>query len=615
MAYGRYSQGYPIVEEVAGGKFETITDARLPDQHPRWICPDYKRSKYQEINPMNNITTFASGSQQLIQFNVMTDTDVMIDWSKSFVGYQIRIKKTSGLELTKADAYNATFASIINLTSSGGISSSAGGSGANGATTLSMIYMRNSMCPFSQFQLKDRETGTVIEDFSYINSPALYTECLLTCQPPNFWYGTQSPDQGACESKADLYGATVRSFRDERFYFQRTVYTSGTNTNASNSMTNEGVLPLIMSASTATPASTIDNVGTSSAYTVTFPEIVKQQTELWASSGGAYDGMPLRCVWLSDIMNEPELCYAHLNKYYLNFTLNSYNQAITDLNSVCTAVGNGSTTATTWTKTQNAASFELYNVKLYLYKKVANDNVVQRMMTLASTPSGIEIPFRKVMWYGSNFPHTQTSTTISLNDVGITNLEGAVFMFRPTASVGNSGGGYDPFFFRTMSSGFIADGSSANPPTGAQRTAVGVWSTQGSGTIAYNGVSQVSCRYMSEQLISEQITYILPYQFARMKESLAGLFHDPSDTHISKSFFEGLDQDGFYTNVNPAFCIALNFTSVDGAEKAGISLAKSPCDVTFTINGSAGTTDYQIDYFLLIGATLHVGATSVWYSN
>ena len=62
-------------------------------------------------------------------------------------------------------------------------------------------------------------------------------QLMLGCQPPEFWTGTQSPDQGQSESKADLYGATVRTFRDERYYFNNQLQQR-------NTITPEGIMPI-----------------------------------------------------------------------------------------------------------------------------------------------------------------------------------------------------------------------------------------------------------------------------------------------------------------------------------------------------------------------------------
>ena len=72
------------------------------------------------------------------------------------------------------------------------------------------------------------------------------------------------------------------------------------------------------------------------------------------------------------------------------------------------------------------------------------------------------------------------------------------------------------------------------------------------------------------QLPSEQITYIAPYQFARMKEAYAGCFADLKDTHVSKYLFEGIDQNGCFNNCTTQFCIALDLRTVAGSEKNGI---------------------------------------------
>ena len=85
------------------------------------------------------------------------------------------------------------------------------------------------MTPFYSFEIADRDSGRNIDEFTSPNSPGLMAQLMLGCQPPEFWTGTQSPDQGQSESKADVYGATVRTFRDERYYFKQVATTGNYN--------------------------------------------------------------------------------------------------------------------------------------------------------------------------------------------------------------------------------------------------------------------------------------------------------------------------------------------------------------------------------------------------
>ena len=71
--------------------------------------------------------------------------------------------------------------------------------------------------------------------------------------------------------------------------------------------------------------------------------------------------MPLRTVPISDLLPENQLQYGYFNKYLITFTVNSYNNAITDFLSTLGNSGN------TWTYTQNATSFNLYNVRMMIY--------------------------------------------------------------------------------------------------------------------------------------------------------------------------------------------------------------------------------------------------------
>ena len=118
------------------------------------------------------------------------------------------------------------------------------------------------------------------------------------------------------------------------------------------------------------------------------------------SSAGAYDGMPFRTVPISDLLSENQLQYGYFNKYLITFTVNSYNNAITDFISTCTSSSNG-----TWTSTQNGTSFNLYNVRMVIYYLECNENVIQRKMTLASSPDGIQVPFSKAIWKTASWPN------------------------------------------------------------------------------------------------------------------------------------------------------------------------------------------------------------------
>ena len=128
MSYGLPSnerQELPIVEETSKGII-TIEDIRRPDQRPRYICSDYRFGKYTEIQPINNVNSFASGLQQKIQFNVSTLNNMLIDWSKSYFQYQIQIMN-GATELLRTDGANATYAGFANLVPATGAVSMSGG--------------------------------------------------------------------------------------------------------------------------------------------------------------------------------------------------------------------------------------------------------------------------------------------------------------------------------------------------------------------------------------------------------------------------------------------------------------------------------------------------------
>ena len=71
-----------------------------------------------------------------------------------------------------------------------------------------------------------------------------------------------------------------------------------------------------------------------------------------------------------------------------------------------------------------------------------------------------------------------------------------------------------------MSSGFIPKNTAVPVPV-ATMNAVGNWK---GASPQYNGLNQFFAKWQMIQLPSEQITYIAPYQFARMKEAYAGCF-------------------------------------------------------------------------------------------
>ena len=143
------------------------------------------------------------------------------------------------------------------------------------------------MTPFYSFEIADRDSGRNIEEFTSPNSPGLMAQLMLGCQPPEFWTGTQSPDQGQSESKADFYGATVRTFRDERYYFKQVTTTDKYNFSRRNYAFDICKQYFWwIGFCTASTAGVVDVGPVANPYSTTFctfPEVQQQQMKLWAS--------------------------------------------------------------------------------------------------------------------------------------------------------------------------------------------------------------------------------------------------------------------------------------------------------------------------------------------
>ena len=158
----------------------------------------------------------------------------------------------------------------------------------------------------------------------------------LTSQDEAFWSDTNLED--------DKYGAHVMKYRDPKYYCGKG--------NTTNQMVPSALIPK--------PAN--DSLG--SGTSVLFPDVQCQQVELWPLSATGDDlGMPLIVYPVSDFLRTNEKLYCYFNKLLIQFFIDAYGNAITDVHS--TYLENGSSVGT-WTSTSAASKFEITNIEWHL---------------------------------------------------------------------------------------------------------------------------------------------------------------------------------------------------------------------------------------------------------
>ena len=199
-----------------------------------------------------------------------------------------------GQYLTKTMGNAGTYSSITGLTA---------GAVTTGTTSVDMIYFKNSLSPFREFKISDIGGTQIIDD---IINPALYTQMNLTSQDQAFWSDTNL--------EADKYGAHVMKYRDPKYYCGKG--------NTTNQMVPSALIPK--------PANDSFGSGTS----VIFPDVQRQQVECWPLSATGDDlGMPLIVYPVSDFLRTNEKLYCYFNKLLVQFFIDSYDNAMTDVHS------------------------------------------------------------------------------------------------------------------------------------------------------------------------------------------------------------------------------------------------------------------------------------------
>jgi hypothetical protein len=335
---------------------------------------------------------------------------------------------------------------------------------------------------------------------------------------------------------------------------------------------------------------------------------------MWASTTGGTDGGEIWVCPFSDYLDNNAMCYSQYNKHSIEFTINTYAGAVTDVsNYMSTAVATG-----TWasnTSPSSGASFEIYDFKLRLKKYYITNECVARFQQLANGP-GIEIPFLKTWQMNSTFFNTQNQITITINDPRITDLQKVALVIRNVNDTGQNAC-YDKVMMRNMSTVYLDNASSGTTSasglsaTAAQNMTVGQ---------QYNGLWRVSGRYAQEAIPVEDYIYMSPYKFDMVKQFAGQVFEtQQGENNLQEYSFDGLDPGtknassgaitaGYYHNCQTQFFIGLDLRTLRGAERSGLNIAKSPLDITLEVKNAHATTDdsYQCDVFLMVGTCLSV---------
>ena len=233
------------------------------------------------------------------------------------------------------------------------------------------------------------------------------------------------------------------------------------------------------------------------------------------------------------------------------------------------------------------------------------------------TGIGIQIPYEKLFWNNnSNFPHTQASLTVAVNDTKIKNLERLLIVIRRQADAKISAN-YDNCMFRNMSSTFFSDTTHIMCPTNGSSAAASFSSSSALAVSTnYNGIWRISGKWSENALPDRTFVYMKPYKFDLIKNLSQSIFIDgDSQDSLTKYQYEGIDtSNGLWNNSNTSFFLGIDLRTLKGAEKSGISISQSPLTITielYTLNGIVNTTDFAVDLFNYDGRVLSVLNTGV----
>lgn len=608
--------------EVVGGKGIAVSnDITLPYQSNRWVAPNYLYHREEILTPVNNSLTFQSGSSEPIRFCVSTGENIVVPLNEMKFSYKVRVKMNgTPTYLTKTDALNHTYCQVSGLNPATGALVSSSSTTTNvGGTSVQMIYMRNSCSPFRLFEIKDRQLQKRLES---IMNPALYCQAVLTGQSPFFW------DDKAGVSQSSEYCADVITFRDPRYYFPPL-------TTANNQTYYQDPTPTAMPI--LTPESGISP-------TRVMQQVLKQQMYLWPTDQSCTydDGGEVYFFPISDIQNCPMKLPTRWCPLLFEFTPDTYSNAVTDLTAWYNST-NG------WTITQNntfqGGVLEIFDCKLYIQKYFLQVSEVPKIVAQLSG-SGIEIPYSMIQQQSMPFPASQSMIDVQLNASQYQNLERVLVLCRRKLDATQSPI-RDAYILRNGSdadiattgtgNGTIAGGiqSTTNYTNGIIGTAIDTNSalitnpaTAIAGgllwtSIKYNGIYKVQLKWLSEELVRQSdFIYVKPYNFRNIRDWCKECFvkNEKHECEFRNYEYEGLDPVTYaWCNMNSSFFMGFDFTSVKGAELAGISLAKSPLDIYIYMQTSNGVpqrnTDLVLDLYYQLGSLLKFSMQGVVIEN
>ena len=520
------------------------------------------------VIPAADNPIYISGTSTSIRFCIATPQNMVISPSESYFTYRIRIQNPSiaGSYLTKTMANAGTYASISGLT---------GGAVTSGSTSVDMIYLKNSLSPFREFKISDIGGTQIIDD---ISNPALLTQMNLTSQDQAFWSDTNL--------EADKYGAHVMKYRDPKYYCGKG--------NTTNQMVPSALIPK--------PAN--DSLG--SGTSVLFPDVQRQQVELWPLSATGDDlGMPLIVYPVSDFLRTNEKLYCYFNKLLIQFFIDTYSNAITDVHS--TYLENASSVGT-WTSTSAASKFEITNIEWHLMTYTMMDDIKAKLMAQASGP-GIEIPYSQTIWSNGNpFQTGSNLLTTTIDKRNINNLQKLLICFRRVSDTSGSST-TDAYVLRTGDDTELANAKGTGASFADLMTA----------TSGYNGIHKVQLWWQQRRLPQDDYIYIHPYKFQQLKDFCADAFGDSRKENIQSYLYDGIETSGAnagaWMNANTQFFLGFNFETVPRAEMSGLSLVKSNLDVYLEMKGGSGvpvrTNSLNLDQFLICGSVVKVTPTGI----
>ena len=528
---------------------------------------------------------FQDGTNQIAQFQVAGSGNMTINYPDNFFTYKVQLysgANNTGNVLLKP--ITQPYGSSNCACQVSGMS--AGALPAAGGAVCSFVYRRNSLCVFSKVSVLDYPTNELIDE---IGNPALVGQLQIFGQGEDF----RSRSYKDCLK----FGATPQTFRDSSYYWPKT----------GNDMCPSTLIPAIYG-----DAMLIDgpqNTTLPSGASVVFPEVYLQQQYEWPSTATAKDAGEIRIIPFSDYLENNTQAFSVYNRHTIEFIFQVYAGAYTDVLATQDSAGN-------WSYSTNAQSFQITDFKYHTHKFYINTEVMGALNKMV-TGVGIQIPYEKLFWNNnSNFPHTQASLTVAVNDTKIKNLERLLIVIRRQADAKISAN-YDNCMFRNMSSTFFSDTTHIMCPTNGSSAASSFSSSSALAVSTnYNGIWRISGKWSENALPDRTFVYMKPYKFDLIKNLSQSIFIDgDSQDSLTKYQYEGIDtSNGLWNNSNTSFFLGIDLRTLKGAEKSGISISQSPLTITielYTLNGVVNTTDFAVDLFNYDGRVLEVLNTGV----